>query len=64
MRVISVIYSDGMLDMVSPLRLQKLIRSGDIVKFQRSDSWVYPDIDRVRGSFVSGYQGDERRVAV
>ena len=43
MKVISVIYSDGMLDMVSPLKLQKLIRRGGIVKFQRSDGWVYPD---------------------
>jgi len=64
MKVISVIYSDGMLDMVSPLKLQKLIGSGGIVKFQRSDGWVYPDIDPVRGSGISGCRGDERRVAV
>ena len=37
MREVSVIYQDGMMDMVKPQKLQGLIESDEIIKFQRSD---------------------------
>lgn len=58
---VSVIYDDGMMDVVDPQRLQALIDADRIIKFQRSDGWVYPGIDPVRTS-NSGYQGPERRM--
>ena len=61
MREISVVYQDGMMDMVDPQVLQGLIEKDDIVKFQRIDGWVYPGIDPVRCLAQSDYQGVERR---
>ena len=61
MREVSVIYQDGMMDMVKPQKLQGLIESDEIIKFQRSDGWVYLGIDPVRGLTRSDYQGQERR---
>ena len=61
MREVSVIYQDGMMDMVKPQKLQGLIDTDEIVKFQRSDGWVYLGIDPVRGLAHSDYQGQERR---
>ncbi|WP_321371413.1 GSU3473 family protein [uncultured Desulfuromusa sp.] len=63
MREVTVIYQDGMMDMVSPSVLQELIDNDDIVKFQRSSGWVYPEIDPVRNLVSSDYQGVERRFA-
>ena len=62
MREVSVVYQDGMMGIVKSQRLQKLIDSDDIVKFQRSDGWVYPEVDPVRCLMPSGYQGVERRI--
>ncbi|MCK4503365.1 MAG: hypothetical protein KAU22_10045 [Desulfuromonadales bacterium] len=59
---ISIVYQDGMMDMVSPLKLQKLINHDGIIKFQRSDGWVYPEIDPVRNLSDSSYRGPERRL--
>lgn len=61
MREVSVVYQDGMMDMVKPSVLQRLINNDEIVKFQRSSGWVYPEIDPVRSQTSSGYQGTERR---
>ncbi len=61
MREVSVVYQDGMMGMVEPPILQRLINSDEIVKFQRSDGWVYPGIDPVRCLPRSSYQGIERR---
>lgn len=61
MREVSVVYQDGMMGMVKPVVLQRLIESDDIVKFQRTDGWVYPGIDPVRCLANSAYQGVERR---
>ena len=58
---VSVIYEDGMMDVVDPQRLQTLIDADSIVKFQRSDGWVYLGIDPVRTA-NSGYQGPEKRM--
>lgn len=62
MREVSVVYQDGMMGMVKPSVLQRLIDNDEIVKFQRSSGWVYPEIDPVRNRTFSGYQGAERRV--
>lgn len=62
MREITVVYQDGMMDMVEPSMLQKLIDAEGIVKFQRSDGWVYPGIDPVRLMPNSSYSGPERRL--
>ena len=61
MREISIIYHDGMMDMVEPKILQRLIDSDQIIKFQRFDGWVYPEIDSIRRSESTAYQGQERR---
>ena len=61
MREVSIIYQDGMMAMVDPKTLQELIDRDQIIKFQRSDGWVYPEIDQIRSSVYSGYQGQERR---
>ncbi len=61
MRDVAVVYQDGMMDMVQPQILQKLIESDEIVKFQRTDGWVYPGIDPVRRFSRSSYRGPERR---
>jgi len=62
MKEVPVVYQDGMMDMVDPTILQRLIEADDIVKFQRADGWVYPGIDPVRRVLNSGYQGPERRM--
>ena len=62
MNEVAVVYQDGMMDMVQPQILQKLIEKDDIVKFQRTDGWVYPGIDPVRRLLSSLYQGPERRL--
>ena len=61
MREVSVVYQDGMMGMVKPSVLQRLIDNDEIVKFQRSSGWVYPEIDPVRNRASSDYQGAERR---
>lgn len=61
MRDVSVIYQDGMMDMVNPIVLQGLIEGDEIVKFQRAEGWVYVGIDPVRTIVRSNYQGQERR---
>lgn len=62
MRDVPVVYQDGMMDMVEPNVLQRLIESDEIVKFQRSDGWVYPGIDPIRRYVESAYAGPERRL--
>ncbi|MDA3902041.1 MAG: hypothetical protein PF441_01185 [Desulfuromusa sp.] len=63
MREVSVVYPDGMMGMVKPHVLQGLIERDGIVKFQRSDGWVYLDIDPVRSlDRSSSYHGTERRL--
>ncbi len=64
MMEISIVYQDGMMDMVTPHKLQKLIDHDGVIKFQRSDGWVYPEIDPVRDLSGSTYAGPERRLAV
>ena len=62
MREIAVVYQDGMMDMVEPQVLQGLIKEDEIVKFQRTDGWVYLGIDPIRRIPDMLYQGPERRL--
>ena len=64
MNEISVVYQDGMMDMVTAPVLQDLIENNEIIKFQRADGWVYPGIDPIRSQSRSGYRGPERRQPV
>jgi len=63
MKEVSVIYQDGMMGIVDAKVLQRLIERAGIIKFQRSDGWVYPEIDPIRTFADSGYRGSERRFA-
>lgn len=63
MREITVVYEDGMMDMVEPALLQRLIEDDNIVKFQRAEGWVYPGVDPVRVANKHHYRGPERRHA-
>lgn len=48
MTEIEVVYNDGMFGFVSPLELDRLIESGEIVKFLRGGAWVYLGVDPTR----------------
>ena len=54
---IQIVYQDGMLGFVDPLELTRLISAGEILKFYRSGSWVFPGIDptRIRASNPMGW---------
>ncbi len=58
--LIRVMYENNKYDWVKPFFLDKLIRSGRIQKFLRSDGWVFPGRDPVRTGDES-YQGPDRR---
>jgi hypothetical protein len=62
MKDVAVVYQDGMMDIVEPQTLQNLIENDEIVKFQRTDGWVYPGIDPVRRFARTSYRGPERRL--
>jgi len=59
--VIRVIYRDQTYDMVKSTRLDDLIMSGKIEKFQRSAGWVNVDEASLRGSKENLFIGPERR---
>jgi hypothetical protein len=60
--LIKVMYKDGKYGMVKPFVLDKLIASGKIIKFFRSEGWVTIGVDRIRGARNGGcYKGPERR---
>lgn len=63
MQTVTVVYPDGMMDMVDSLSLQILIEEDAILKFQRSDGWVYVGVDPVRLQRRDNYQGPERRLS-
>ena len=63
MKEVTVVYQDGMMDMVETQMLQDLIEKDSIVKFQRADGWVYPGIDPVRRFAHRNYKGPERRLS-
>jgi hypothetical protein len=57
---VRVIYNTGRHDEVKPFHLDKLISSGQIIKFLRSDGWVTLGVDPIRGT-GGIYTGHERR---
>jgi hypothetical protein len=60
--LIEVMYQNNEYGMVKPFLLDKLIASGKIIKFLRSDGWVTIGVDRIRGARNGGcYKGPERR---
>jgi hypothetical protein len=56
-----VVYKDGMMGVVYPENLQELIELNEIIKFERSDGWVYLTIDPVRRTDVNSHRDVERR---
>jgi hypothetical protein len=60
--LIEVIYQNNEYGMVKPFLLDKLITSGKIIKFLRSEGWVTIGVDRIRGTGNGAhYKGPERR---
>jgi hypothetical protein len=57
---IRVIYNDGRHGTVKPFHLDKLISTGKIIKFLRSNGWVTIGVDPIRGNRGT-YSGPERR---
>ncbi|MEW6109157.1 MAG: GSU3473 family protein [Nitrospirota bacterium] len=58
--MLRVIYKNGKHDMINPSFLDKLIISGQLRSFLRSEGWVAVGIGRLRGS-GGDYSGPERR---
>jgi hypothetical protein len=60
--LIRVKYVDDRFDMVRPDILDRLLETGKVREFQRSDGWVMPGIGSLRrkGSW-GGYSGPDRR---
>ena len=58
--LIKVMYKNNEYAMVKPFLLDKLITSGKIIKFLRSEGWVSIGIDLIRVSDYR-YTGTERR---
>lgn len=60
--MVRVIYHDNRYDMVKSTRLDDLISSNTVAKFQRTSGWVTIGVDPVRGSKrTAPYTGPERR---
>jgi PAS domain S-box-containing protein len=57
--LIKVLYQNNEYDVVNPLLLDKLIASGKIKKFLRSEGWATIGIDPIRGT--GGYYGGPER---
>jgi hypothetical protein len=60
MTLIKAIFRGGRCDYLNPFLLDRLIYSGYIQKFLRSDGWVTVGEDRIRGT-GGKYKGIERR---
>jgi hypothetical protein len=58
--LIRVMYGNKKYDMVKPFLLDRLIRSGRLQMFLRSEGWVVIDRDPVQKRDES-YQGSDRR---
>ncbi len=59
--LIKVMYQNNEYGMVNPFLLDKLIASGKIKKFLRSEGWATIGIDPIRGT-GGHYKGSERRI--
>lgn len=58
--LIRILYKNKKHDMVKDIMLDKLVISGKITKFYRSDGWVNIGHDPIRG-LGGSYNGPERR---
>jgi hypothetical protein len=62
--MVRVIYHDNRYDMVKSTRLDDLISSNALAKFQRTSGWVTIGVDPIRSSKRNvPYTGPERRSA-
>jgi len=60
--MVRVIYHDNRYDMVKSTRLDDLISSNTVAKFERSSGWVTIGVDPIRVSKRNvPYNGKERR---
>ena len=58
--IIRIMYQNEKYDFVKPFLLDELIYFNKIKKFLRSEGWVDPGVDKIRG--MGGYyRGPERR---
>lgn len=60
--LIRVKYVDERFDMVRPETLSRLLDTGKVREFQRSDGWVMPGVGCLRGSSGKNYSGPDRRM--
>ncbi len=58
--LIRVVYRDERFDFVKPVLLNELLYLNMIKKFRRSEGWVNPVNDKIRGT-GGHYRGPERR---
>ena len=59
--LIRVRHSTGLIEQVTPRKLQRLIEKRKIVQFMRSNGWVTVGYDPVRSQESGNYSGPERR---
>lgn len=60
MNEIEVVYSNGMFGFVAPRELDRLIANGEIIKFLRGGSWVYPGVDPTRTGASKSFDWEKR----
>ena len=59
--MIRIILEDGSYDMVKAFRLDDLLPTGKVAKFQRSSGWVTVGVDSIRTQSSRTHTGPERR---
>ena len=59
---ITVVFTNGVTDRITPALLDSLIRSRRIDQFEREDGWVEVGIDPLRGMGGPKYEGVDRRL--
>ncbi|MCK5140401.1 MAG: hypothetical protein KAQ85_11205 [Thermodesulfovibrionia bacterium] len=58
--LVRVLYNNSKYDFIKPSYIDKLINSGQIKSFLRSEGWVMIGVDPIRGRGGT-YEGSERR---
>lgn len=61
---VQVLTHYDMVESVNVRDLRRLIASGEVLAFHRSDGWVKVGADRIRGDGGGAYDGPERRTIV
>jgi hypothetical protein len=62
--MISVMYRDGIADVVKTQRLDYLLAADKVAQFKRTHGWVTVGVDSLRGPKNHTYSGPERRALV